>query len=48
MELKKRLLDILDKNKDHIIIFSLVSGKFVNRIDLGTSKNDLDGDSIFV
>ncbi len=48
MELKKRLLDILDKDKDHIIIFSLRSRKFANRTDLGTPKNDLEDDSFFV
>lgn len=48
MELKKRLSDIIDVNKDHILIFSLRSSKFVDRLDLGTPKSDLDDDSLFV
>ena len=48
LELKKRLLDIIDKNEDHILIFSLRSSKFVDRLDLGTPKSNLEDGSIFV
>ena len=48
LELKRRLSDIIDKNKDHILIFSLRSIKFVDRLDLGTPKSNLEDDSLFV
>jgi len=48
MELKRKLKEIIDTEKDHIIIFSLRSRKFLDRVDLGTPKTEIDEDSFFL
>lgn len=47
-ELKLTLNKIIDKEKDHIIIFALRADKFLERTDLGTPKADMPDDALFV
>lgn len=47
-QLKERLEDVIDKGKDHIIIFGVRSKKFLVRIDMGTSKTNMHDDSLFI
>lgn len=48
LELERKLRDVINKNEDHIIIFTLRSQKFIERIDLGTPKTEMEKDALFV
>lgn len=48
IQLKKRLCDIMDLDKDHIIIFALRSKKFLDRVDIGTPKTNMEEDAYFL
>lgn len=47
-ELKDRLAKIVNKEKDHIMIMEIRTEKYVNRIDLGTPKSNLDEGDMFI
>lgn len=47
-QLKKRLEYVIDRDKDHIIIFGVRSKKFLVRIEMGTPKTNIDDNSLFI
>jgi CRISPR-associated protein Cas2 len=47
-ELRDRLIKILDKTQDHVIIFKSRSSKFLQREDIGTPKGFSEDDSLFI
>jgi|ACXJ01.1.fsa_nt_gi CRISPR-associated protein Cas2 len=48
LELRKELDKILDKSKDHVIIFKSRSSKFLEREDIGTPRGLGEDDALFI
>jgi CRISPR-associated protein Cas2 len=47
-ELRSRLIKVIVKEKDHVIIFKSRTTKFIEREDLGNPKTAMEGNSLFI